>query len=60
MEKIEEAEATYRRAIEMKPDYWGGYDNLGLFYYTQGRYEDATAQFQKTEATIIWAQPTML
>jgi serine/threonine-protein kinase len=31
----------------MKPDYWGGYNELGLFYYKQGNYEGAVPQFQE-------------
>ena len=43
---ITEAELTYKRAIKLKPDYWGGYNDLGVFYYKNSRYEDAIAQFK--------------
>jgi serine/threonine-protein kinase len=42
-----EAEATYKRAIELKPDYWAGYNDLGVFYFRLGRYEDAITQFRR-------------
>ncbi len=41
------AESTYKKAIELRPNYWGVYHWLGLFYYTQARYADATAMFLK-------------
>jgi len=31
----------------MKPDYWGGYNELGLFYFRRGNYEGAVSQFQR-------------
>jgi len=44
------AEAAYRKAIALRPDYWGVYSWLGGFYYSQGRYADAAQQFQKVVA----------
>lgn len=41
------AEAAYKRAIELKPNYWGVYSWLGKFYYDQARYADAITQFKK-------------
>ena len=41
------AEAEYKRAIALQPNFWGGYNKLGAFYYGQGRYADAIPQFQK-------------
>lgn len=41
------AEATYKKAIAVRPDYWGGYSWLGVFYFNQSRYGDAVTQFQK-------------
>jgi eukaryotic-like serine/threonine-protein kinase len=41
------AEAAYKKAISLRPNYWGGYSWLGAFYYSQARYADAITQFMK-------------
>ncbi len=41
------AESTYKKAIDLRPNYWGVYSWLGLFYYYQARYADAAAMFLK-------------
>jgi eukaryotic-like serine/threonine-protein kinase len=41
------AEAAYKKAISLRPKYWGVYSWLGKFYYDQARYPDAIAQFRK-------------
>jgi serine/threonine-protein kinase len=41
------AEATYKKAIELRPRYWGVYSWLGSFYYRQARYEQAAEMFRK-------------
>ena len=41
------AEATYRHAISLRPQYWAGYDWLGAFYFRQSRYADAVRMFQR-------------
>jgi tetratricopeptide (TPR) repeat protein len=41
------AEATYEKAISLRPNYWGVYSWLGTFYYDRGRYGDAVNQFRK-------------
>ena len=46
LERVEAAEDTYKEAIAVKPDYWGGYSDLGIFYYARGDYEAALEQFQ--------------
>ena len=45
--KPADAEATYRRAISLRPQYWAGYSWLGFFYFHQGRYDDAAKAFQQ-------------
>ena len=40
-ENLDKAEATYLKAIQLKPGYWAGYSNLGRFYYRLGRFEDS-------------------
>lgn len=42
-----DAEQAYRRAIEVRPHYWAGYNMLGAFYYRAGRYDDALRMFQQ-------------
>jgi eukaryotic-like serine/threonine-protein kinase len=41
------AEAAYKKAISLRPNYWGVYSWLGAFYYNQARYEDAITQFRR-------------
>jgi serine/threonine-protein kinase len=38
------AEASFRRAIEIKPDYWDCYEDFLMFYFYQGRHDDAYAE----------------
>jgi eukaryotic-like serine/threonine-protein kinase len=41
------AEAAYKNAVSLRPNYWGVYSWLGAFYYNQSRYGDAITQFRK-------------
>jgi serine/threonine-protein kinase len=52
MGKTREAEATFRHAIELRPQYWAGYDWLGNFYFNQGRYPDAVKAFGQAVALV--------
>src|SRR5205823_11109480 len=40
-----EAEVTYLRAIEARPQYWSGYARLAGFYVEQARYAEAVHQY---------------
>jgi tetratricopeptide (TPR) repeat protein len=42
-----EAEAHYRRAVELFPDYERAWTNLGVLYYGAERYEEAVTAFDK-------------
>jgi tetratricopeptide (TPR) repeat protein len=42
------AEEAYRKAISLRPNYWGVYSAFGTFYYNQARYNDAVGMFNKT------------
>jgi len=42
------AEEAYRKAILLRPNYWGVYSAFGAFYYNQARYGDAVGMFKKT------------
>jgi serine/threonine-protein kinase len=43
--RLEEAEKIYLKAIEIKPGYWAGHHDLGRFYYRNGEYQKAEAQY---------------
>ena len=40
-------EATLKRAVALRPDYWDRCNNLGLFYDRHGRSTEALAQYQR-------------
>jgi serine/threonine-protein kinase len=48
--KPQDAEKTYRRAIELRPHYWAGYNWLGAFYYSQARFPEAAEMFNQVVA----------
>jgi serine/threonine-protein kinase len=41
------AEAAYKKAISLRPQYWGVYSGLGALYFSQARYADAADAFLK-------------
>ena len=50
LDKTEQAEQTYRRAIAVRPQYWAGYNWLGAFLFRQGRFQEAATMFQQVTA----------
>ena len=46
LDRPNEAEAEYLKAIELQPQYWGAHNELGVFYFFEGRYEEALQQFK--------------
>ena len=46
-EKLQEAAACYRRAIEIKPDYAGAHYNLGNVFRDQGKLDQAVAAYRR-------------
>ncbi|HUX05946.1 MAG TPA: protein kinase, partial [Acidobacteriota bacterium] len=42
-----DAERIYLEAINLRPEYWSGYNDIGIFYLSLGRYDEAEAQFKK-------------
>jgi eukaryotic-like serine/threonine-protein kinase len=42
--RLPEAEATYDRAIQLRPSFWLGYLDFGIYYYNAGRYAEAEKQ----------------
>ena len=43
---LSNAESTYKRSIQLRPNFWLGYLNLGTFYNNLGRYAEAEQQLQ--------------
>jgi tetratricopeptide (TPR) repeat protein len=41
------AEEAFRKAVSLRPNYWGVYIAFGSFYYNQARYADAAEQYRK-------------
>src|SRR5262249_10858254 len=42
----EKAEAVYKQAIDLRPNYWRGYDQLGGFYFRTADYAKAEQMFR--------------
>jgi serine/threonine protein kinase/tetratricopeptide (TPR) repeat protein len=42
-----DAEVMYRRSAALRPDYWQGFNALGLFLKHQHRYDEAAEEFKK-------------
>jgi serine/threonine-protein kinase len=40
------AEAAYSKAISLRPNDWVAYKQLGMFYYSVGRYADAVREYE--------------
>jgi serine/threonine-protein kinase len=45
--KPQYAENTYKKIIALRPNYWRGYNLLGIFYLRQAQYDDAAKMFAK-------------
>lgn len=46
LSRPQEAEATFKRAIALRPQYWAGYSRLARFYIEQSRYKEAAGEFE--------------
>ena len=47
LNRFADAEATYRKAIEARPDDWQAYNTLGGFYGARSRWPEAEPAFQR-------------
>ena len=45
MGRLTDAEATFKKAVARRPDYWSGYNSLGMFYTRGGKNQEAISQF---------------
>jgi len=45
--RLDDAEKTFKQAIAVRPEYWAGYNWLGLFYQRHARYEEAAAMYSQ-------------
>jgi serine/threonine protein kinase/tetratricopeptide (TPR) repeat protein len=46
LNQLEKAEAVYKQAIALRPNYWRGYDQLGGFYFRNADYPHAEQMFR--------------
>ena len=52
LNQTQKAEETYRRAIEVRPQYWVPYAMLAGFYSDFGRYQDAITQLRRASELV--------
>jgi serine/threonine-protein kinase len=45
--RMDEAERTLQKAIQIRPQYWRGYYQLGVLYSNNARYDEAVSQFKR-------------
>ena len=53
--KLKEAEKSYRKAIELKPDFVEAYSNLGSILIALGKLEDAKICSEKIMSIRSWS-----
>jgi eukaryotic-like serine/threonine-protein kinase len=47
LNRLDEAEQTFKQAIAVRPNYWATYNWLGIFYRRHGRYEEAASMYSQ-------------
>ena len=45
--RIADAEAAYKKAAALRPDYWDGYNNLGNFLDRHQKYQEAIGAYRQ-------------
>ena len=58
--RLAEAEAAFREAIRLKPDYTESFDNLGALLLEMGRTEDAFDCFMHRAEIVMAPQPAAM
>ncbi len=56
-QKLSEAEAQYKRAIQLRPTFSEARVNLGNLYLDEGRYDDAIAQYEIALNDMLYRTP---
>jgi tetratricopeptide (TPR) repeat protein len=57
LKRVEEAIQYYTEAIRLKPDYSDAYNNLGVLYARQERWDEAIAMFHKALENLYYTTP---
>ena len=47
LKDFDNAEKAYRQAIAVRPDYWGGYHDLAVYYYRRNNLAAAASEFER-------------
>jgi serine/threonine-protein kinase len=45
LNRLPEAEQSYKAVIALRPDYWAGYNRLGTFYLRNGKWDEAAKMY---------------
>jgi type IV pilus assembly protein PilF len=56
-QKYSEAEAEYKRALELRPGFSEAHVNLGNLYLDEGRYDEAIAQYELALNDMLYRTP---
>jgi eukaryotic-like serine/threonine-protein kinase len=46
LNRWEDAEKTYRRVLQERPNYWLAHNELAMVFYAQGKYQEALTEFR--------------
>jgi tetratricopeptide (TPR) repeat protein len=60
--QLDAAADAYRRAIDIRPAYWGHYRRLGLLYLNAGRFQEAQDTFRRItelQPDLSWGHQTL-
>ena len=52
LNRLQEAEQSYKAVIALRPDYWAGYNRLGTFYLRHGRLEEAAQMYTQVTSLV--------
>lgn len=57
IENVPKADASFRKALALKPDNYAARNNYGRFLCSEGKYAEAATQFQTVIGTKLYNQP---